>query len=69
MTGTAKTEEEEFRGIYKLDVVTIPTNRPMIRKDMNDAVFVTQKAKYLAVVDEIEKRHKAGQPVLVGTVS
>ncbi len=69
MTGTAKTEEDEFNGIYKLDVVTIPTNRPMIRKDMNDAVFVTQKAKFNAVVDEIEKRHKTGQPVLVGTVS
>ena len=69
MTGTAKTEEEEFNGIYKLDVVTIPTNRPMIRADLNDAVFVTQKAKYAAVVDEIEKRHKTGQPVLVGTVS
>ena len=69
MTGTAKTEEEEFNGIYKLDVVTIPTNRPMIREDMNDAVFVTMKAKYQAVVDEIEKRHKTGQPVLVGTVS
>ncbi len=69
MTGTAKTEEEEFRGIYKLDVVTIPTNRPMIRNDMNDSVFITQKAKYQAVVDEIERRHKAGQPVLVGTVS
>ena len=69
MTGTAKTEEDEFNGIYKLDVVTIPTNRPMIRKDMNDAVFVTQKAKFSAVVDEIEKRHKTGQPVLVGTVS
>ncbi len=69
MTGTAKTEEDEFNGIYKLDVVTIPTNRPMIRMDMNDAVFVTQKAKYAAVVAEIEKRHKTGQPVLVGTVS
>ncbi len=69
MTGTAKTEEEEFNGIYKLDVVTIPTNRPMIREDMNDAVFVTQKAKYEAIVNEIEKRHKTGQPVLVGTVS
>ena len=69
MTGTAKTEEDEFNGIYKLDVVTVPTNRPMIRKDMNDAVFVTQKAKFNAVVDEIEKRHKTGQPVLVGTVS
>ena len=69
MTGTAKTEEEEFQGIYKLDVVTIPTNKPMIRKDMNDAVFVTQRAKFLAVVDEIVKRHQTGQPVLVGTVS
>ena len=69
MTGTAKTEEEEFNGIYKLDIVQIPTNRPMIRNDMNDAVFITQKAKYRAVVDEIEKRHATGQPVLVGTVS
>ncbi len=69
MTGTAKTEEEEFNGIYKLDVVTIPTNRPMIREDMNDAVFINQKAKYLAVIEEIVKRHATGQPVLVGTVS
>ena len=69
MTGTAKTEEEEFNGIYKLDIVQIPTNRPMIRNDMNDAVFITQKAKYRAVVNEIEKRHATGQPVLVGTVS
>ena len=69
MTGTAKTEEEEFRGIYKLDVVTIPTNKPMIRKDLNDAVFVTQKAKFAAIIEEIVKRHATGQPVLVGTVS
>ena len=69
MTGTAKTEEEEFNGIYKLDIVQIPTNRPMIRNDMNDAVFITQKAKYRAVVEEIVKRHATGQPVLVGTVS
>ena len=69
MTGTAKTEEEEFRGIYKLDVVTIPTNRPMIRKDMNDVVYTTQKGKYAAIVEEIVKRHETGQPVLVGTVS
>ena len=69
MTGTAKTEEEEFQGIYKLDVVTIPTNKPMIRKDLNDAVFVTQRAKYEAVVEEIVRRHQTGQPVLVGTVS
>ena len=69
MTGTAKTEEEEFNGIYKLDVVTIPTNRPMIREDMNDAVFITMKAKYQAIIDEIVKRHATGQPILVGTVS
>ncbi|MBQ8507829.1 MAG: DEAD/DEAH box helicase, partial [Clostridia bacterium] len=69
MTGTAKTEEEEFNGIYKLDIVQIPTNRPMIRNDMNDAVFISQKAKYKAVVEEIQKRHATGQPVLVGTVS
>ena len=60
MTGTAKTEEEEFQGIYKLDVVTIPTNKPMIRKDLNDAVFVTQKAKFAAVIEEIVKRHRPG---------
>ena len=69
MTGTAKTEEEEFNGIYKLDVVTIPTNRPMIREDMNDAVFITMKAKYNAIIEEIVKRHATGQPILVGTVS
>ena len=69
MTGTAKTEEEEFRGIYKLDVVTIPTNKPMIRKDMNDAVYSTVRGKYNAVVEEVAKRHATGQPVLVGTVS
>ncbi len=69
MTGTAKTEEEEFRGIYQLDVVTIPTNRPMIRQDMNDAVYMNQKGKYAAVVEEVVKRHATGQPVLVGTVS
>ncbi|MBR4429567.1 MAG: preprotein translocase subunit SecA, partial [Clostridia bacterium] len=69
MTGTAKTEEEEFRGIYKLDVVCIPTNRPMIRKDYNDAVYTTMKGKFDAVADEVEKLHATGQPVLVGTVS
>ncbi|MBQ6529070.1 MAG: SEC-C domain-containing protein, partial [Clostridia bacterium] len=69
MTGTAKTEEEEFRGIYKLDVVTIPTNRPMIRKDLNDQVYTTLKGKFKRVLDEIEERHKTGQPILVGTVS
>ena len=69
MTGTAKTEEEEFRGIYKLDVVTVPTNRPMIRKDLNDAVYTSVKGKFDAVVEEVAKRHATGQPVLVGTVS
>ena len=69
MTGTAKTEEEEFRGIYKLDVVTIPTNRPMIRKDLVDSVYINQRGKYTAVVEEVVRRHATGQPVLVGTVS
>jgi len=69
MTGTAKTEEDEFKGIYSLDVVQIPTNRPMIRKDMNDLVYTTIKGKFLQVIDEIDRRHKTGQPILVGTVS
>ena len=69
MTGTAKTEEEEFQGIYSLDVVQIPTNRPMIRKDMNDMIYRTKKGKYKAVVEEIISRHATGQPILVGTVS
>ena len=69
MTGTAKTEEEEFQGIYNLDVVQVPTNMPMIREDMNDVVYRSKKGKYQAVVDEIVKRHATGQPILVGTVS
>ncbi len=69
MTGTAKTEEDEFQGIYSLDVVQIPTNRPMIRQDMNDMVYTTQKGKYKAVVEEIIRRHATGQPLLVGTIS
>ncbi len=69
MTGTAKTEEEEFQGIYNLDVVQIPTNRPMIRADMNDMVYKSKKAKFAAVVEEIVKRHQTGQPILVGTVN
>ena len=69
MTGTAKTEEEEFQGIYNLDVVQIPTNRPMIRKDMNDMVYKTKRGKFNAVVEEIVERHKTGQPILVGTVN
>lgn len=69
MTGTAATEAEEFRVIYGLDVVVIPTNRPMIRIDHEDVVFKTEKAKFKAVVEEIKERHKRGQPVLVGTIS
>lgn len=69
MTGTAATEEEEFRKIYGLDVVVIPTNKPMIRKDYPDAVYKTEKGKFEAVVREIVERHRNGQPVLVGTVS
>ncbi len=69
MTGTAKTEEEEFKGIYKLDVVQIPTNKPMIRMDLNDQVYKSVRGKYKQVVEEIIRRHQTGQPVLVGTVS
>ncbi len=69
MTGTAKTEEEEFQGIYRLDVVQIPTNMPMIRQDLNDVVYRGKKGKYQAVIEEIIRRHETGQPVLVGTVS
>ncbi len=69
MTGTAKTEEEEFQGIYKLDVVCVPTNKPMIRKDLNDRIYKSVKDKFNAVVEEVIERHKTGQPVLVGTVS
>lgn len=69
MTGTAKTEEAEFQGIYSLDVVQVPTNMPMIRKDLNDMVYRSKKGKYNAAVEEIERRHKTGQPLLVGTIS
>lgn len=69
MTGTAKTEEEEFKKIYGLEVVVVPTNRPMIRKDMPDVVYKSEASKFRAVVDEIVKRHQVNQPVLVGTVS
>ena len=69
MTGTAMTEEEEFQGIYNLDVVQIPTNKPMIRKDLNDMVYKTRRGKFNAVVEEIVKRHQTGQPILVGTVN
>src|SRR4051812_22621858 len=69
MTGTALTEATEFMKIYKLGVVQIPTNRPMVRADQNDQVFKTKDGKWQAVVSEIEERHKNGQPVLVGTIS
>jgi preprotein translocase subunit SecA len=69
MTGTAKTEEREFRDIYSLDVVVIPTNMPMIRKDNSDIVYKSEKAKFEAVVDEIIAEHAKGRPVLVGTRS
>ncbi|MBQ3109237.1 MAG: preprotein translocase subunit SecA, partial [Clostridia bacterium] len=69
MTGTAKTEEPEFQGIYDLDVVEIPTNKPLLREDRNDVVYTTEKGKLLAVVNEIVRAHATGQPVLVGTIS
>ncbi len=69
MTGTALTEEKEFREIYGMDVVEIPTNLPVIRKDLDDAVYKTQKEKYRAVCDEIEEAHRRHQPVLVGTIT
>jgi len=69
MTGTAKTEEEEFRTIYNMRVIEIPTNKPVIRDDKPDLVFATQKAKYKAICDEVERRHAYGQPILLGTVS
>ena len=69
MTGTAMTEEGEFQEIYKLDVIEIPTNKPLARIDENDAVYKTEKAKYFAVIDKIAECHAKGQPVLVGTVT
>ena len=69
MTGTALTEEEEFGAIYKLDIVEIPTNKPMIRQDDHDVVYKTEEAKYKAVIEQVKECHAKGQPVLVGTVS
>src|SRR3989304_4267942 len=69
MTGTAKTEEEEFYKIYGLEVVVVPTNRPMVRRDLNDLVFISEAAKFGAVVREIKERHGKGQPILVGTIA
>jgi preprotein translocase subunit SecA len=69
MTGTAKTEEEEFVEIYNMNVVVIPTNKPVIRQDLDDSVYANQKAKFKAIVNEIVRRHETGQPLLVGTIS
>ena len=69
MTGTAQTEEREFRNIYGMDVIVIPTNRPVVRKDLEDTVYKTKKEKFHAVVEEIVKAHEKGQPVLVGTIT
>ena len=69
MTGTAKTEESEFTDIYNLDVVEIPTNKPMIRIDYDDAIYSTEKGKFRAILEEIEEVHKTGRPLLVGTIS
>ncbi len=69
MTGTALTEEDEFRAIYKLDVVSIPTNMPMIRQDAPDSVYKTQTGKYQSLLDEVKQVHAKGQPILIGTIS
>ena len=69
MTGTAKTEEEEFRDIYNMYVIEIPTNKPIARIDDTDLVFATQKGKYKAIINEIKERHEKGQPILVGTIA
>ncbi|HPD19632.1 MAG TPA: preprotein translocase subunit SecA [Candidatus Pacearchaeota archaeon] len=69
MTGTAETSAEEFDKVYNLEVVVIPTNKPMIRKDWPDKIFKTEEAKFKAVAEEVKKRHQAGQPILIGTTS
>lgn len=69
MTGTAMTEEDEFKEIYKLDVISIPTNKPVIRIDHNDQIYSSEKGKYMAIIEQIIKCHEKGQPILVGTVS
>src|SRR5690625_691056 len=69
MTGTAKTEEEEFRNIYNMDVIAISTNQPIIRDDRADLIYKSIEGKFQAVVNNIKERHEAGQPVLVGTVA
>ena len=69
MTGTAMTEEQEFREIYGMDVIEIPTNKPVIRTDLPDVVYKTRRGKFNAVVEQVKECHAKGQPVLVGTVS
>ncbi len=69
MTGTAKTEEEEFRDIYNMYVIQIPTNKPVIREDLPDLVYATEKGKFAAIVNKIKEIHETGQPILVGTIS
>ena len=69
MTGTAKTEEDEFRDIYNMDVVVIPTNKPIARKDLDDSVYQTEKGKFKAIANRVAEVHQTGQPVLVGTIS
>ena len=69
MTGTALTEEKEFRDIYGMDVIEIPTNKPVLRKDLEDAVYKTKEEKYRAVVEAVKEAHATGQPVLVGTIT
>jgi len=69
MTGTAKTEEDEFRDIYNMDVVAIPTNKPITRVDLEDSIYPTVRGKYTAIVEKIKEYHETGQPVLVGTIS
>ena len=68
MTGTAKTEEDEFRDIYNMDVVVIPTNKPVIREDRQDAIYTTEKGKFKAIAERVIAAHSKGQPVLVGTI-
>ena len=69
MTGTAKTEDEEFREIYNMEVISIPTNKPVIRDDRPDILYPNLKSKFKAVVEDIKERHAKGQPILVGTVA
>ena len=69
MTGTAKTEEEEFVDIYNMNVIEIPTNKPVIREDAKDFFFVTAEEKYNALIEEVKIRHEKGQPILIGTIA